>query len=163
MPTFSPFASPDPIIEAALRNDARLGRPPRYATASVTPIQAPAETDQSRLEARIGQMNAATRALTDALIDQSDVIERLARRNLRGVDLRTINSVNSRVAQAGVQLARIQEILLDADTKQDMTLIDDAGDVMRGALHRLTATDLSARTDLEEHGLTAADLVARRA
>lgn len=161
MPTFSPFASPDPIIEAALRNDACLGRPPRYATASITSIQAP--TDQSKADEYVRRQNEGLRILVDALSDQADLIERLARKNLRGLDVSVINAVRARVLQADAQLAKVQADLLDAEDGIDLLDVDDMGTAMRTALHRLTATDLSARTDLEEHGLTAADLVARRA
>jgi hypothetical protein len=158
---FSPFASPDLVIEAALRNDARLGRPPRYATASVTPIQP--KTDQSILDERVGRQNGALQNYIDALIDQADAVERLARRNLSGLDLRTISGVRTRVMQAEAQLAATQAVLLDADDDLDLLNVDDMGSAMRNRLHALTATDLSARTDLEEHGLGKVDLVGRRA
>lgn len=161
MPTLSPFSSPDPIIKAALRNDARLGRPPRYATASVTPIQL--VTDQSKLDAQAAAQSEALRLLFDALTDQADLVERLARRNLRGLDVSAITAVRARVLQAEAQLAKVQEVLLDADDDLDLLDVDDMGVAMRNRLHVLTATDLSAKTDFEEHGLGKADLVGRRA
>lgn len=154
------FCSSDAIIEAALRNDARRGLPPRYATASVTPLQAP--TDQSKLDEWVGRQNAALRILTDALIDQADMVERLARKNLRGLDVRAIDAVRAKVLQAQAQLAKIQDVLLDTEDGLDLLDVDDMGTAMRTALHRITATDLSAKTDLEEHGLTASDLLGRR-
>jgi hypothetical protein len=158
---FSPYSPPDLVIEAALRNDANRGLPPRYSTAFVTPIQP--VTDQSKLDDQIGRQNAALRVLTDALIDQADIIERLARRNLRGLDVRTIDAVRARVMQAEAQLAATQDVLLDTEDGLDLLSVDDMGTAMRTTLHRLTATDLSAKTDAEEHELTAGDLLGRRA
>jgi hypothetical protein len=65
--------------------------------------------------------------------------------------------------QAEAQLAATQAVLLDADDDLDLLNVDDMGSAMRNRLHALTATDLSARTDLEEHGLGKVDLVGRRA
>lgn len=158
----SSFSSPDLVIEAALRNDALRGLPPRYTTASVTPIQPQPVTDQSRLNDRIGQQNGALRTLFDALSDQADIIERLARRNLAGLDVRAIDVIRARVLQAETQLAKVQEVLLDTEDGIDLLDVDDMGVAMRTALHRLTATDLSAKTDAEEHGLGKADLLDRR-
>lgn len=158
---FSPFSPPDAIIEAALRNDARLGRPPRYARASVTSLQAPAETDKSRLEIKLARHAGAHRAYIDAVNDQAEMMDRLARRDLRGISIRTIDDTRARLLHAQGELAKAQEVLLEAEDL-DCLDIDDVGTAMRTALHRITATDLSAKTDLEEHGLTAGDLVGRR-
>jgi hypothetical protein len=56
------FSDPNLIIEAALRNDARQGRDPRYSTASVLPMHGQRPTIQQRIETLIFQQAEARAA-----------------------------------------------------------------------------------------------------
>lgn len=132
------LSDPNLIIEAALRNDARLGREPRYSTASVLPIHGQRPTIQQRIETLIFQQTEARAAYFSVVADRDDLIVRMARRNLRDVDSAAVDSVQIRVAHAEVQYARINELLLDAEQTLDCLLHDDMTDALHGRLRALT-------------------------
>lgn len=156
----SGFSDPSLLIEAALRNDARLGREPRYSTASVLPLHGQRPTIQQRIETLVFQQSEARAAYFTAVGDRDDLIVRMARRNLRDVDSAAVDSAQTRVAHAEVQYARINELLLDAEQTLDCLIHDDMTDALYGRLRALTeptgdGEDSAQRLGRADYGIQA--------
>lgn len=149
------FSDENLVLQAALRNDARRGLPPRYTLASVTGIASERMTVQQRLDQHIGRQHAARRAWFDAIVDRDDIIERMARQNLTGVDTKIIEAANARVAMAEEQHAAINAILLDAADKLDLTEVEDIRTAMHACLDRQITPALD--DPYAEHRLTRDD------
>lgn len=133
------FSNPNLVLEAALRNDKRLGREPRYATATIVPLSGQRPTIQGKIEILIFQQAEARTAYFRALADRDDLIVRMSRRNLRDVDTAAIDCAQILVAHTEKQWATVNEQLLDAHDTLDGTLFEDVGSAMHDMLGVLTA------------------------
>lgn len=154
------LSDPNLIIEAALRNDERRGLPPRYSTASITPISGPRPTVQGKIETLIFQQAEARKAYFAALADRDDLVVRMARRNLRDVDTAAIDCAQIMVAHTEKQWATINEQLLEAHDTLDCTLFEDFGSALSDRLGVLTAPigngdDSAQHLGFADYGLSA--------
>lgn len=154
------LSDPNLIIEAALRNDARRGLPPRYKTADVLPLSGPRPTIQGKIETLIFQQSEARKAYFDAITDRDELIVRLSRRQLRDIDNAAVTCAQMTLADAEVKYAAINGLLLDAESDLDVILHDDMTDALIRKVRLATAPtgngdDSAQHLGFADYGLSA--------
>lgn len=144
MPTFDHphFSGRDMVIQAALREDARNNRAPRYRQTPVTGIASRRVTVQEKVEQNVARQIIAGRTWFEAVMRRNEMIAGMARLNLNGIDTGAIEVANTLVANAETQLATVNGILLDAHTDLDMEDFEDLRAAMHARFDSLTAPSL---------------------
>lgn len=163
MPSFDNphFSDRDHVIQAALREDSRNNRVPRYRQTPVTGIGSRRVTVQEKVEERIASQIIAGRTWFEAVMRRNEMIAGMARLNLNGIDSSAIEVANTLVAQAETQMGAVNGILLDAHTDLDMEDFEDLRAAMHARFDVLTAP--SSIDPDAEHRLGPSDCLDRRA